>query len=345
MKKSLLALAVLGAFAGAASAQSSVTLFGVVDLSANYQKSNGLRTTTLDSNQLNSNRIGFTGTEDLGSGLKASFWLEAGMNNGTGSGAATGGGLSFNRRSTVSLLGSFGELRLGHDYTPTFWTTAVFDPFGANGIGEFDNLTVFGPQQKNLGSVAGTDVRANNAVQYFTPANLGGFYGRAMVSPSEGVNGQKYVGGTLGFAAGPFDSNLSYGETKLFFGAPNFDVLVVGLSYDLGVVKLGALYNESKWDPSSLKTAGVSALVPVGAGTITATYTHAKYSDTVAAQGIGSGNQYGAGYTYNLSKRTAIYSTISHISNSGGATFALGDVAVAAGQSVNGVNVGLRHSF
>src|SRR5450631_1982228 len=113
MKKSLLALAVLGAFAGAASAQSSVTLFGVVDLSLNSQSSNGQTLRTMDSNQLNSNRLGFKGVEDLGGGLSAGFWLEAGMNNDLGTGAAGGGGLSFNRRSTVSLISNtLGEVRL-----------------------------------------------------------------------------------------------------------------------------------------------------------------------------------------------------------------------------------------
>src|SRR5450755_1836654 len=84
MKKSLLALAVLGAFAGAASAQSSVTLFGVVDLSGNDIKNGTAKTYSLQSNQLNSNRLGFRGIEDLGGGLKAGFWLEAGMNNENG---------------------------------------------------------------------------------------------------------------------------------------------------------------------------------------------------------------------------------------------------------------------
>ncbi len=124
MKKSLLALAVLGAFAGAASAQSSVTLFGVVDLSANDIKNGNAHTQSLQSNQLNSNRLGFRGIEDLGGGLKAGFWLEAAMNNENGnmggsSGITTpGAGVSqiFNRRSTVSLFSNWGELRLGRDY-------------------------------------------------------------------------------------------------------------------------------------------------------------------------------------------------------------------------------------
>src|SRR5512141_32493 len=84
MKKSLLALAVLGAFAGAASAQSSVTIWGVVDLSASDSKNGSAHGQYLASNQLNSNRLGFRGIEALGGGLKAGFWLEAGMNNATG---------------------------------------------------------------------------------------------------------------------------------------------------------------------------------------------------------------------------------------------------------------------
>ena len=79
MKNLLLALAALGTLAGAASAQSSVTMFGVVDLSANSIKNGNANTQSLQSNQLNSNRLGFRGIEDLGGGLKAGFWLEAGM--------------------------------------------------------------------------------------------------------------------------------------------------------------------------------------------------------------------------------------------------------------------------
>src|SRR5574337_1206212 len=121
MKKSLLALAALGAYAGAVSAQSSVTVFGVVDESINYIENKNAagdknKSWYLAANQLNSNRLGFRGVEDLGGGLQAGFWLEAGMNNGTGfagggsgqvsNGDSTGAnqGQLFNRRSTVSLI-------------------------------------------------------------------------------------------------------------------------------------------------------------------------------------------------------------------------------------------------
>src|SRR5690349_21044336 len=122
MKKSLLALAVLGAFAGVASAQSSVTLFGIVDVNLRYVKNGDDRAQKqLGTDGINSSRLGFRGVEDLGGGLKAGFWIEGAISPDVG----TSGGQTWQRRSTVSLLGNFGEVRLGRDYTPTFWNLTV----------------------------------------------------------------------------------------------------------------------------------------------------------------------------------------------------------------------------
>ena len=120
MKKSLIALAVLAA-SGAAMAQSSVTLFGIVDATYAYGSGSVANKSQLTNSGYNSSRLGFRGVEDLGGGMSASFHLEAGLNNDNGSGATTstnnqgasgvtgGGGLTFNRRSTVSLNGGFGD--------------------------------------------------------------------------------------------------------------------------------------------------------------------------------------------------------------------------------------------
>ncbi|MBX9834466.1 MAG: porin, partial [Burkholderiaceae bacterium] len=153
MKKSLIALAVLAA-SGAAMAQSSVTLFGIVDATYAYGNGSVANKSQLTNSGYNSSRLGFRGVEDLGGGMSASFWLEAGVNNDNGSGANTNAtnqaaaaalgngqqGLTFNRRSTVSLNGGFGEVRLGRDYTPQFWNLTVFDPFGTNGVGTTQTL-------------------------------------------------------------------------------------------------------------------------------------------------------------------------------------------------------------
>src|SRR5687768_18396130 len=118
MKKSLLALAVLGVFAGAASAQSSVTLFGVVDANAKAVKNGSTTTKQLGTDGLASSRLGFRGVEDLGGGMSAGFWIEGGLQPDTGN----AGGMNWQRRSTVSLMGGFGEVRLGRDYRRTSGT-------------------------------------------------------------------------------------------------------------------------------------------------------------------------------------------------------------------------------
>jgi predicted porin len=201
MKKSMIALAVLGAFAGAASAQSSVTLFGIIDAAVARVDGNGAGKTGLTNSGLNSSRLGFRGTEDLGGGLSAKFWLEAPMSNDDGN----PGALTFQRRSWVGLAGGFGEIRLGREYTPSFWNLTVFDAFGTNGVGS--NLTAgmgatagLGAAKALNGNVALTAaqtanlagawansaaVRANNSINYSLPGNLGGFYGQVMYAFGE----------------------------------------------------------------------------------------------------------------------------------------------------------------
>ena len=120
MKKNLLALAALTAFSGIAAAQSSVTLFGIIDLSLNHVKNGSVTQKLMANDQLNSNRIGFRGVEDLGGGLKAGFHIEGGMQPDTG-----GTGQTWQRRSTLSLMGGFGEIRLGRDYVATFSNRAA----------------------------------------------------------------------------------------------------------------------------------------------------------------------------------------------------------------------------
>jgi len=113
MKKSLVALAVLAA-SGAAMAQSSVTLFGIVDAAYTSGSGSVSDKTQLTNSGYNSSRLGFRGVEDLGGGMKASFHIEGALANDNGNAS----GLTFQRRSTVSLQGGMGEIRLGRDYTP-----------------------------------------------------------------------------------------------------------------------------------------------------------------------------------------------------------------------------------
>jgi len=339
MKKSLVALAAL-AVAGVASAQSSVTLFGVVDASiSGYSTKSNLyipydplnpfaftaapfgapgslkqSQTALANSGYNSSRIGFRGTEDLGGGLAASFWLEAPISNDDGK----QGIANFARRSTVSLSGGFGEVRLGRDYTPTFWNDTVFDPFGTNGVGTnlissiSSNLSIAHGGSPNGASASDNYVRASNSIGYFLPPNLGGFYGQVQYALHENVKHDevvgspskrgRYVGGRLGYANGPLDVAASYGidnkDGSAGFDKDRLKTFNLGASYDFGVVKLFGEYSQVKDAYSTdvtttllgvpyaytqgfsakYKGALIGATVPVGPGLIRVAYEHVKYN-------------------------------------------------------------------
>jgi len=340
MKKSLLALAVLGAFAGAASAQSSLTVFGIVDLSANSVKNGSVTQKFLGSNQLNSNRLGFRGTEDLGGGMSASFWLEGGMANDTGTGGSSGA-YGFERRSTLSLSGGFGEVRLGRDYTNTFTNVASFDAYGANGFGNFANIYASTPA--GLGSGATTAVRANNMVGYFTPGNLGGLYASAQIAAGEGVKGNKYTGFRAGYAAGPVDVAVAMSQTDVA-AADKFKVFNIGASYNLGVAKILAQYDQRKFGALKYTSYQLSTSVPLGQGEFRASY--AKGNAEGGTTSANDANLLGLEYIYNLSKRTALYTQYGRLSNKGASAITLGGPAPAtAGFSSTGYGVGVRHIF
>ena len=348
MKKSLIALAVLAA-SGAAMAQSSVTLFGVVDATYAYGSGSVSNKSQLTNSGYNTSRLGFRGVEDLGGGMSASFWLEAGLNNDNGSGVLTntnnqaattgGGGLTFNRRSTVSLNGGFGEVRLGRDYTPQFWNLTVFDPFGTNGVG----TTV--THDAKLAGPTGT--RASNSIGYFLPGNLGGFYGQAQYymgeNNSNAANKKDGNGlaGRVGFANGPINVALALSETKYLTG--DIQSINLGGQYDLGVAKIMAHYSQDEIDGGADgKGFLIGGLIPMGAGEIRLAYSTYKI-DTAGANP--RSDKIALGYVHNLSKRTALYATYAHVKNKNGATQSLNGSVTAAGDNSNGYDFGIRHSF
>ena len=375
MKKSLVALAVLAA-AGAASAQSSVTLFGILDASvSHYSVKDGQSQTVLGNGGYNSSRLGFRGTEDLGGGLAAGFWLEAPLSNDDGSQVRA---FNFTRRSTVSLSGGFGEVRLGRDYTPTFWNDTVFDPFGTNGSGTNIISTIHNAGGLIGGLPAGalTDgnyVRASNTIGYFLPPNLGGFYGQLQLGLDEqvhndnGFNSQagRYAGGRFGYANGPLDIAVAYAESRTF-QSPTLAVDVktanLGASYDLGVVKLFGELSRVRNDAENRGFGGgdaqadadgflFGATAPIGAGLIRASYSRVKL-DIDGAGSDPRASKFALGYVHNLSKRTALYATVAHVTNKDGAAFttypggnATTGIAGTPNKSANGYDFGIRHSF
>ena len=362
MKKSVLALAVLGAFAGAASAQSSVTMFGVVDLNV-QTVSNNERVYGMSTDGMASSRLGFRGVEDLGGGLKAGFWLEMGLAADTGRNAGTWGNgtisstnenaLIFNRRSTVSLSNQWGELRLGRDYTATFWSWTVFDPFGTNGVGAATNLALGSDLQSALaGSTYGTLVRANNMVQYILPAGVfgPGLYGQLQIAAGEGAQGNKYWGGRIGYAAGPFDVAGAYGQTDCLDLACNIDLdnWNIGGSWNFGFMKLSGFFSSISASGNN-NDAGrdnwyVGVTAPFGQWNFKASYGGTNGKDLLDNV---DGTQWAIGADYNLSKRTALYATWSSINNDNGARFSVSSQASTLEQGANstGGQIGIRHTF
>jgi len=386
MKKTLTAFAAL-AVCGLACAQSSVTLFGVVDAGLTYQSTTSRDTTTgasvkqsktsLGNSGYNSSRIGFRGTEDLGGGLAASFWLEAPITNDDG---ATGIS-TFARRSTVSLSGGFGELRLGRDYTPTFWNDTVFDPFGTNGSGTNVISTVSGNTTLNNANY----VRASNSIGYFLPPNLGGFYGQFQYALHENASTDatsttaassssagRYVGGRFGYANGPLDVALGVGRSTVVDTTAlqrSVQTINLGASYDFGPVKLfGELSNvKNKFDYAAVADTHdsyngylIGATVPVGAGLIRVAYSQVRYNE--GAAGITGedplARKFAIGYVHNLSKRTALYATVARVNNRNdvnytgslvsASTTGYGSAGVSytgLPRSSTGYDFGIRHAF
>ena len=368
MKKSLLVLAAIAA-CGAASAQSTVTLFGVVDAAYRNVANKSVSTnpygpaysvkasrTELANSGLSSSRLGFRGVEDLGGGLSASFWLEAPITNDDG---ATGVS-SFTRRSTVSLAGSFGELRLGRDKTATVMNEEQFDPFGDTGIG--GSLIIDANEASVSGSGYGSNStykRASNMVQYFLP-RLGGLYGNVAYGLAEqtrlspdtaaSTNTGRHIGGRLGYTTGPFDIAASYAQNDTSFTSGSGAAAVarpgkiktfnLGATYDFGVAKLFGEVSRSKDERNALNIFStgqdvdltgylLGVTVPIGPGVIRASYSQVKYDfNRVPVFGVNNADpkasKLALGYVHNLSKRTALYGTVARVSNKNGAGLTVG---------------------
>lgn len=333
MKKTLIALAAVAA-SSAALAQSSVTLFGIMDVNVRHTKTeaNGadVSLTEMAQDGTASSRLGFRGVEDLGGGMSASFWLEGALNPDTG----TVGGLNFQRRSTVSLSGGFGEVRLGRDYTPTFWNHTVYDPFGTNGLGSSINMwgTVSG------GFIA-TNVRSNNLISYFTP-NMGGFQAQLTYGFKEvdtGTSASDYQGLRVVYAAGPLSvafATASEGNV----GAADSKRSNIGASYDFGFIKPMFNYTTAEDDTTGNEATNlmIGLTAPVGPGLIKASYTRTEAEPAGGAEV--DGNQIAIGYEYGLSKRTALYGNFARISADAG-------LLAATEYKRRGFEIGVRHSF
>ena len=311
MKKSLIALAVLAA-AGAASAQSSVQLYGTVD--AILHKDKGA-STALTSGGVGSSNFGLKGSEDLGGGLKANFKLEQGFNVDNGSAAA---GQAFSRESWVGVSGGFGEVQIGKTWT------AYDDAFG--GFGVFD-AGVLAPAKQLFGNNYAD--QAANGVKYITPT-YAGFSGTVSYSLDENkLVKQDVASANVKYENGPLAASVAFQDKKTTGDKLTF----ANASYNFGVVKLlGAVQHENLGGGVKANGYNLAVDYPV-ASNIVLSAAYGSYK----ADGQERANVTSVAAAYLLSKRTTVYAGLSNANDAATAQFATAPDSR--------VGVGIRHTF
>jgi predicted porin len=214
MKKTLLASLIVTCFACTAHAQSSVTLFGIVDAGFRFtSNAGGHPSRELAGGNQSANRFGLTGTEDLGGGLKAIFTLENGFN--LANGTIANGGLLFGRQAFVGVSSNFGSVTLGRQYTTLTAFLTQFEAgadWAARGSG-------FGYHPGGLDDVDGTQ-RANNAIKFtsasYNGLRFGGTYSLGGIAGA--VTQNEIISLGLAYNRGPF----AFGAAYMFVKNPNF---------------------------------------------------------------------------------------------------------------------------
>jgi len=277
MKKLLLALALSAGFAASSQAQSSVTVYGILDAGYNNfttdtTDSSGAKTSvgiqsTGKTNNYTTSRLGFRGTEDLGKGLRAGFNIELGMaqndqanaNSASGSNTAQTTSVDSNygntyspfvlRLANVSVGGGFGTITLGRQ------TTAVESAWGAGDVGGANNFVgraytfapTVGASATGYSAAKQNNDRSDRLITYTTPT-MSGFaatvqYGQGTNEAYTTANKQSEMGASLSYTAGPAQVVLGYvAEELTLSGAPITNgkptQMVLGANYDFKVAKV-----------------------------------------------------------------------------------------------------------
>ena len=339
MQKTLIVLALLAA-TGTASAQSSVTVYGKIDLGLVIDSGAAAgKSVRLSSGVTGGSRLGFKGAEDLGDGYKAAFVLETGFCADSAAGApnfCTGSNQFMGRQVHGDLSGAFGTLSGGRQYSLGYLNLTTIDPFG----------TGYAAQVNNIVDAAG--VRLNNSVHYTTPVVAGvSASGEVALGETPGNwKAGRVLGAAVNYAAGPAYAGFSFYDLANPNGAGSArrDYLLGG-SYDFGVVKVHALVEKADGDPTGtlrLDTLDLMAgvTVPLAGGALMASYI--RHDDRGALNR--DANQLGAGYNYPLSRRTAVYVAYARIVNENGAAFHVGN-ATETGTGNKAFDLGVVHNF
>lgn len=374
MKKLTLAAAgVMSMIAAPVMAQSTVTLYGLIDAAVVYQtkQATGSRT-GIDAGQLATSRWGMRGSEDLGSGMKAFFNIESTLINdsgaaGLGFGGGTAGGTTtslFDRAALVGLSGGFGSVSLGRQNILGVDSIGQGDPIGlahpaTNPNVAFSALNAGAIYQSFGTNGGGAALRQNNSIRYLTPV-FAGFGGALMYGAGEragssssgaykGISGY-YRSGQSGIAVAYATLNNNSGATPLV-ASDKLTLWGGGLKYAVSDAwTLRATYAQNKQDLSQRKIAvsglGVEYAFRPGFS-LTGAYYNTKSSGQTATNG--KADQYYAIGKYALSKRTTMYTTYTHAragsSGPNDRALTLGLVGDPSAKTANRVAVGVLHTF
>jgi len=326
MKKSLIALAVL-ASTGAAMAQSTVTLYGRMDVSVGsikeLNKSSVTKMFQGGDGGLTTSRWGMRGTEDLGGGLKAGFKLENRFNADDG----TTQDPFFKGESSISLMGGFGEVKLGR-------STTVYDDVRALAVSSDVFDSAFTAASNGVFKAGGDYAsRFNNKVTYQLPS-MGGFYAGVDFAFDEDAAVKKDMTALkAGYKAGPLNVGVGYQEEKT-----SAKYIAFSGAYDLGVASISGGYNKRDGATAALgddNEFNIGVNVPLGAVALSAGYANGKTKVNGATTLKASG--FGFGATYALSKRTKLYSGYRTHEIKNGSGVKTADTKLYA--------VGVRHDF
>ncbi|MDN7179481.1 porin [Caballeronia sp. SEWSISQ10-4 2] len=324
-----------------ASAQSSVTLYGVIDNGLAYQSTNAGAAYRAVPGGLYSTRYGFKGSEDIGGGLKINFQLEQAFSGMTG--AATNPAEAFNRQAWVGMSGGFGEVRFGLQNSPQYDVLqAAMDPTAVKSIASpmnnFNSLTI----------------RESNAISYFTPT-FDGFSAKFMVamrdSTTKPTNGLLFYNAVVQYVKGPFSGAAGYEQAANATGTSILKLFNAGASIATGPNRFWLAYHtelqtntlkDSKRDVYQVSDSYLFS--PTDQLSLMYGYVHDRTGAGNNAQELGLIDE------YFLSKATEVYAALGFIQNRNRAGYTLNGtaysgIAVVPGADTRGINLGIVHKF
>lgn len=349
MNKSLLAMAVATCLPAATFAQANVTLYGIVDAGVGWVdtgRAGDSSSIVVNSGYLSTSRFGLRGTEDIGSGLKAVFNLEAGIDVDTGSSESDTGSTFFARRSVVGLAGKFGQVVLGRDYTPGFLSAKSVDVPGL-----YANWLTFVTQ-------GGMSARTSNGIHY--TGRFAGLTVRAVYAEGESPMPESSAGDVWGlsavYARGPLTLQGYYQEVNSAAGIA-VKQSGLGAGYDFGafrlLINLGVSDAETgatvRTNTDRLQGLAIGGTIRLGAGQIVTQVVRLDGNSTTYARDP-KATVFGIGYVHPLSKRTHVYLAYGAAHNNDTANFGVraSDTTIPAGEmgaDPKGFAVGMRHFF